>query len=112
MDRKTKGNQGEALVKNHYEKNGFEILEMNYRHRRAEIDIIAHKDDRLFFIEVKYRSGTDFGEIETFVSKAQENRIKDAAEDYIFAINWMKDVRFDIACVDSKGNIELFEDAF
>lgn len=112
MDRKTKGNQGEDLIKVFYEKQGYEILEKNYRHRRAEIDLVAHKNGVLIFIEVKLRSSNNFGFAETFVSRAQENRIKDAAEDYIYAINWMKDIRFDIACVNAKGDIELFEDAF
>lgn len=112
MDRKTKGNKGEVLIKDFYEEQGYEILEKNYRHCRAEIDLIALKDDLLIFIEVKLRSSDKFGPAETFVSRAQENRIKDAAEEYIYAINWMKDIRFDIASVDSEGNIELFEDAF
>ena len=113
MDRKTKGNRGEAIAKMHYELLGYEILESNYRFKRAEVDLIVLIEDRLLvFVEVKNRSRTDFGEPESFVSEAQQVRIKEAAEEYIFGINWHKDVRFDIACVDAKGHLELFEDAF
>lgn len=112
MDRKTKGIQGEAIAKSHYEKDGCDILESNYRFKRCEIDLIVLKDEVLIFVEVKNRSRVDFGEAETFVSEAQQNRIKEAAEDYIYGINWQKDIRFDIACVDASGNIEIFEDAF
>lgn len=113
MDRKTKGIQGEATAKNHYERQGCEILESNYRYKRAEIDLIAlHNENLLIFIEVKNRSRRDFGEAETFVSEAQQERIKEAAEDYIFGINWKKDIRFDIVCVYPNENIEVFEDAF
>ncbi|MEO9872433.1 YraN family protein [Ekhidna sp.] len=113
MDRKTKGIEGEAIAKRYYEKEGCEILETNYRFGRAEIDLIALLSDKLLiFIEVKNRSRTDFGEAETFVSNSQQERIKEAAEDYIYGINWKKDVRFDIACVDTAGNIDVFEDAF
>ncbi|MEQ9466899.1 MAG: YraN family protein [Ekhidna sp.] len=113
MDRKTKGIQGEAIAKRHYENAGCEILETNYRYKRAEIDLIAlQSEDLLIFVEVKNRSRKDFGEAESFVSDAQQSRIKEAAEDYIFGINWQKDIRFDIACVDPEGNIEVFEDAF
>lgn len=34
-------------------KKGCTILRRNFRHRRVEIDIIAHKNDTLVFIEVK-----------------------------------------------------------
>lgn len=113
MNRKAKGTQGEAIARRHYESNGYEVLEENYRYKRAEVDLIVLKDETLLvFVEVKKRSRTDFGEPETFVSEQQQQRIKEAAEDYIFAINWKKDIRFDIVCVDSDGKIEIFEDAF
>ncbi|MEQ9402274.1 MAG: YraN family protein [Cyclobacteriaceae bacterium] len=113
MDRKTKGNQGEELIKRQYESEGGEILETNYRYKRAEIDLIVlEREELLIFVEVKTRSRKDFGEPETFVSTAQQSRIKEAAEDYIFAINWKKDIRFDIACVDMGGKSEIFKDAF
>ena len=70
------------------------------------------EESLLLFIEVKNRSRKDYGEPETFVSEAQQRRIKKVAEDYIYAINWQKDIRFDIACVDPKGEVEVFEDAF
>ncbi len=113
MDRKTKGIEGEAIAKKHYEKLGCKILASNYRFKRAEIDIIALQNKQLLiFIEVKLRSRTDFGEPETFVSDAQQERIREAAEEYIFATNWNKDIRFDIVCIDANRNIQIFEDAF
>ncbi|MEQ8907127.1 YraN family protein [Ekhidna sp.] len=113
MDRKTKGIVGEGIAKRHYENQGCEILESNYRYKRAEIDLIALKDEQiLIFVEVKKRSRADFGEAETFVSEAQQDRIKEAAEDYIYGINWQKNVRFDIVCIDAENKIEVFEDAF
>lgn len=113
MDRKAKGIEGEAIAKHHYESLGFEILETNYRYQRAEIDLIVLQEDEfLVFVEVKSRSSKDYGEAETFVSEAQQERIKAAAEDYIYAISWKKDIRFDIVTVDADGKIEVFEDAF
>lgn len=113
MDRKTKGIQGEAIAKQHYENSGYEILEANYRFERAEIDLIAIKEEQLLvFIEVKLRTRNDFGPPESFVSEAQQSRIMSAAEAYILAINWKKDIRFDIVAIGSEGNVEVFEDAF
>ena len=113
MNNKIKGKKGEDLAKSHYVKCGCEVLEENYRFKRAEIDLIVLKGEALLiFVEVKNRSRSDFGTPETFVSEAQQNRIKEAAEDYIFGINWQKDIRFDIVCVDQNDQLEVFEDAF
>jgi putative endonuclease len=113
MKNKIKGKRGEDLAKSHYEKLGCDILEENYRYKRSEIDLIVlKKETLLIFVEVKNRTRTDFGEAETFVSEAQQIRIKEAAEEYIFGINWQKDIRFDIVCVNSEDQLEVFEDAF
>lgn len=113
MDRKTKGIKAEELAKNHYIESGAEILESNYRYKRAEIDFIALFEGQLLvFVEVKMRNRIDYGEAESFVSNYQIERIKEAAEDYIFAIDWKGDIRFDIVGVDKFRQLEIFEDAF
>ncbi len=113
MSTKLKGELGERLARKHYEAAQCEVLETNYRYKRCEVDLIVLIDDKLLvFVEVKQRTDNSFGEAETFVSEAQQNRIKEAAEDYIYAINWKKDVRFDVVCVDAEGRIKIFEDAF
>lgn len=113
MNRKIKGNKGEAIAVEYLETAGYEVLEQNYRHGRSEIDIIALKNNSLLlFVEVKVRTREDFGTAETFVSEHQQNKIKEAAEEYIHAINWQKNIRFDIITVDGEGRIECFEDAF
>ncbi|MBC6401089.1 MAG: YraN family protein [Ekhidna sp.] len=113
MNSKSKGEFGERIAKTHYESLRYEVLEINYRFKRSEIDLIVLQEEiLLIFVEVKNRSRKDFGEAETFVSPAQQKRIKEAAEDYIYRINWKKDIRFDIACVSPNGEIEVFKDAF
>ncbi len=113
MDRKTRGKRGEEFSRKYYERMGYEILETNYRYKRSEIDFIALKNELLLvFVEVKTRSRTTFGEAETFVSKEQQERIREAAEEYICGINWKRDIRFDIVCVDANNALEVFEDAF
>ena len=113
MDRHSKGKYGELLAQQYYEKMGYTIIQKNYRYKRAEIDFIAqHGDMLLVFVEVKHRSRRDYGEAETFVSFQQKERIQMAAESYIYDINWKKNIRFDIVCVNGEGKIEIFEDAF
>lgn len=113
-DHKSKGKYGESLAKNFLEKQGYEILEENYRYRKGEIDLIAlWKNELLVFIEVKLRKTDHFGNPETFVFPGQQRLIMEAAENYIFDINWKKDVRFDImAIAQDSGELWHIEDAF
>ena len=55
MDRKNIGNYFENICKNYLEKNGYNIIDMNYHSRYGEIDVIARKDKDLVFVEVKAR---------------------------------------------------------
>ncbi len=47
------GQIGEDIVVKHLVKQGFKILERNYRKKWGEIDIIAEKNKILHFVEVK-----------------------------------------------------------
>lgn len=109
-----KGKAGELQASQHLESKGYEILERNYRYHKGEIDLIAlWQNELLVFVEVKARSNMDFGDPETFVSPGQERLILEAAEDYIFAVNWKKDIRFDIIAIDlNTHQLEHIEDAF
>lgn len=112
MDTKNKGKYGEDLAVSYLHKKGFEIVERNYRFRKGEIDLITLLNNEvLVFVEVKLRKGDAYGDPETFVSRKQERLIIQAAEDYIFAINWQKDIRFDIISITG-SKVEHIEDAF
>jgi len=110
---KEKGHTGESLAVTHLVRLGYEIVEQNYRAGRSEVDIIAMLDNRLLvFVEVKLRTNAAYGDPETFVTKNQERKILEAADEYIHAINWQKGIRFDIITVDALGQIGHIEDAF
>ena len=113
MNSKAKGKAGENQASEFLESQGFEVLESNYRYGRGEIDLIALWENQLLvFVEVKMRSRSDFGMAEEFVSENQQSKIRDAADHYIHAINWQKDIRFDIITIDSSSQIRHIEDAF
>ena len=61
------GKLGEELAVDFLQKNGYEILETNWVFQKAEIDIIAQKDNILVAVEVKTRSSIDFGLPQDFV---------------------------------------------
>ncbi|MCU0355222.1 MAG: YraN family protein [Cytophagales bacterium] len=108
------GNHGEQLAANLLEAKGFVIAERNFRHRRAEVDLIVRQDKLLVFVEVKTRSGTDFGEPETFVTPNQRRLIHSAADAYIHQTDWLHDIRFDIIAITlgHPPDVLHIEDAF
>ncbi len=56
------GNAAEESVADELIRQGFVILERNWRTKWCEVDIIAEKDNVVWFIEVKYRHTDKFGD--------------------------------------------------
>jgi putative endonuclease len=54
-----RGQAAEKAVAKKLSDNGFKIRAINWRTSRCEIDIIAEKDQVVYFVEVKYRA-SDF----------------------------------------------------
>ncbi|MFD0748657.1 YraN family protein [Mucilaginibacter calamicampi] len=110
------GRKGELMAKQHLEQHGYEILDENWCHGKAEIDLIAYKDKVIIFTEVKTRSGNGFGEPEDFVDNRKQRLLADAADEYIYLMNHQGEVRFDIIAILFKNeeNYKLnhIEDAF
>ena len=61
------GKLGEELAVKFLQKNGYAILETNWTFQKAEIDIIAQKNNILAVVEVKTRSSIEFGLPQDFV---------------------------------------------
>ena len=93
------GKQGEQLAKEFLETNNYVILETNYRYKKAEIDIIATKENILAIIEVKTRTSTHFGEPESFVNNKKIKLILEATNAYIMEKDLDLEVSLDIISV-------------
>jgi putative endonuclease len=67
------GKIGENLAKTFLMKQGFSIVEQNYRILQGEIDIIAKKDNILRFIEVKSIKVRGFDTLEKLIVRPEDN---------------------------------------
>jgi putative endonuclease len=109
------GKKGEIIAKDYLLKKSYSILEKNWRHLKAEIDLIAQKDDFIVFVEVKTRSSHNYGDPESFVSDKQQKRIINAANEYIMKNDIRCEARFDIISIivsNKTEEIKHIEDAF
>ena len=84
MDSFNMGRVCEDLAANYYKRNGYRILERNYRSRDGEIDIIACKDGTLVFAEVKsVPPSWDWADLQRKIPPPKILRIKKTASQYL-----------------------------
>lgn len=110
------GKLGEDLAADFLIKNGYEILERNWTFQKAEIDIIAQKDQILAIVEVKTRSSIDFGLPQDFVKPKKIQLLVKAVNHYVNLHDIESNIRFDIIAIQKNSTqkfiIEHIEDAF
>lgn len=108
------GKKGEQLAQEYLLQNNYTLLETNYHYRKAEIDIIAQKNNVLAIVEVKTRSSLAYGNPESFVNKKKISLLIEAANAYIEKNNLNLEVSLDIITVvlDGKEKIDHLENAY
>ncbi|MCY2685623.1 YraN family protein [Salinimicrobium sp. TH3] len=109
------GKRGEEMAVAHLLATGYEIVARNFIYQKAEIDIIAQKDNILAVVEVKTRSTPDFGDPQDFVKKKQIKQLVKAIDYFVNEHKLDVEVRFDIvAIIKNKAGtrLEHIEDAF
>ena len=83
MKKQETGKLGETIACNFLRRNGYNIIETNYRCREGEIDIVARQPDTLVFFEVRTKKSFFFGSPEESITKTKKEHLKAAAERYI-----------------------------
>ncbi len=115
-DRPALGGRGEDLAARFLSKQGYRILERNYRTPLGELDLVARHRDCLVFIEVKTRRTARFGAPQEAVHPAKQEKLRTLAE-YYLQQQGLEDaaVRFDVVAVRLTAHgpeIELIQQAF
>lgn len=93
----TFGKRGEEIGADYMERQGYTILERNFRIRTGEIDIIAMQENCLVFVEVKTRHGLTFGLPCEAVTRQKQRKICTTAKVYCARNNMAYELyRFDV----------------
>lgn len=83
------GDIGETISADYLKKKGFEIVSRNYLRKWGEIDIIAKREDVLYFIEVKtrvsnfYINGAEWYRPEDNLHRRKLTKIKRTIQSYL-----------------------------
>ena len=120
--RVARGKWAEDLVSRWYEQHGYVIVARNWRCKRGELDVVAHRDGVLVVCEVKARASNAFGTPAEAVTLAKQLKVRRATADFRASIsesndaiaslvNTARSVRFDVACVLGT-QLEMLEDIF
>ncbi len=110
------GQSGENTACKFLKKNGYTILERNFRKKYGEIDIIAQKGELISFVEVKTRATEKYGTAGEAVGIKKQQRLIKTAQSYIAEKNLDAAFSFDIIEVYHSGRkilkINHIENAF
>ena len=113
--KKMLGQQGEDRAAKYLVKQGYKILERNYRTRAGEIDLIALDRGEVVFVEVKTRTSNAFGAPELAVTPQKQQRMIKAALGYIkYKKLHQVPCRFDVVAISAakEQEVELIRNAF
>ena len=113
MNNRAVGTKFEEEAAKYLIKNGYQILQKNFRCRIGEIDLIAKEEGYLCFIEVKYRAATTKGFPAEAINRTKIRRITRTAEFYMLSHNIPQNTpcRFD-AVVILDREISIIRNAF
>ena len=109
------GKKGEQLAINHLLEQGYIVLEKNWRFQKAEVDIIAQKENTIVAVEVKTRTSDYFGNPQDFVNPKKIKLLVIAMNEYVISKDLDVEIRFDIIGIilSNKGiKLEHIKDAF
>lgn len=113
------GKEGEKAAVGYLKKNGYRILEKNFRNAIGEIDIIAEHKKVVVFIEVKTRADHEFGAPITAITFAKQKKLSKMARSFLAEKHIAdRECRFDVVSITGPPDqpkqwvIELTQDAF
>jgi len=116
------GEIGEGVACNYLEKHGFSILERNYTKKWGEIDIVAQKNDKRYFVEVKSKSVSSLDFVFDGTNRPEDNmhpmkmrRLRRVVETYLISkrlgyVDWQFDLLVVYLDLDNrKARVKVIE---
>lgn len=102
---------GEEIAKEFLKKKGYKIIEHNYKTKYGEIDLVCQRGKELIIVEVRTKTGENFGTPEESLDKKKIRKVWLNALAYAGKNNWKGDYRVDAVCIvlRPEGGVERLE---
>ena len=100
------GSEAERFARTFLEQQGLTFIMKNYRCRTGEIDLVMQNGDELVFVEVKYRSQSQYGSAIEFFHSRKKRKFESAVMHYMQQKNFNPSVvlhRIDVVGIEGKG---------
>ena len=101
MNTTESGRKAEEAARNYLEMRGYEVVEQNFRRPHTEVDIVAHKDNVIYFVEVKYRMNYDQGGGLEAITASKLQRMQRGASTWVEESKWQGE--FCLAAIEVAG---------
>jgi Holliday junction resolvase-like predicted endonuclease len=102
------GHDAEKLAAEYLKTTGFKVLELNWKTRYCEIDIVAAKAKRVYFVEVKSRKTLLQGSGFDYVTTKKLQQMAFAAEMWVNEQKWAGDYQLAAVSIDA-GHVSFIE---
>ena len=83
-NKQIEGKFGEKEAEKYLKEQGYKIICKNFKCMQGEIDIIAKDKNEVIFVEVKTRTGINYGEAKEAVDKKKQKHILKTIEYYLY----------------------------
>jgi putative endonuclease len=100
------GSEAERIARTFLEQQGLTFILQNYRCRTGEIDLVMQDGDELVFVEVKYRSRSQYGSAIEFFHARKKRKFESAVMHYMQDKGFNPSIvphRIDLVGIEGKG---------
>lgn len=95
------GHEAEKTAAAYLVSQGFKIVELNWKTKYCEIDIVAQKAKTIYLVEVKSRKSEQQGSGFEYITPKKLNQMKFAAEMWVASQGWAHDYILAAISVDA-----------
>lgn len=95
------GRQAEEAAAEYLKRQGYAIVDRNWRTKFCEIDIIAQRDQAVYFCEVKYRKSDRQGSGLDYITPKKLGQMRLAAEAWVHLARWKGE--YQLAALEVSG---------
>src|SRR3990167_9135779 len=99
------GHNAEKYAADYLKGLGYEIIQLNWKTKYCEIDIVSKKNNTIVFVEVKYRVTDEQGTGFDYITPKKLRQMARAAEMWVSDNCWEDDYMLAAIEMDSSGHI-------
>lgn len=112
--RPVKGGDAEDLAQSWCQRQGWQVVERNYRARGGEIDLVCLDGDTLVFVEVRQRLSDRYGGAAASITSSKQRKLVHAAQLFLqhYRQHANRPARFDVITLGRGDELNWIKSAF